>query len=285
MEASTATNGAASPATPPNKVIFFDLDDTLLERETARLAGMKRLRDVFGPDVPAFASSSARELVSFWDQARDFSRAKRRAIARSARKEEDAYKTLTRVFWNMVLGNTSAYFPDLAVVDAGEEEENNSPSDDQLEACWRTYRDEYEEHIRAMPGAREALQRLRGAGYKIGILTNGNTLSQRYNLCKVGLWHLVDGMVGLDTPGSRRKPNPDMFEVAMQQFNAPPETVMVGDSWRNDVMASKEVGLTPVWFVLEEREGKENVHVRLELYPEVKRIRNFEELLEYLGVE
>jgi HAD superfamily hydrolase (TIGR01549 family) len=268
MDASTAPNGADSPATPPNKVIFFDLDDTLLDRHPARIAGMRRVQLVFGFQFPSFSVRSPRKLVSLWERARDVSREQRRT---SDNKERVTCISLTRAFWSLV--------QDKAV------RREEDPSDDQLEACWRTYKDAYEYHLRATPGARDALHRLRDAGYKIGILTNGHTIPQRHALCRVGLWHLVDGMVDLDTPGSRRKPYPDMFEVAVRRFDAPPGTLMVGDSWRNDVIASKAAGLTPVWFVPEGRQERDLVEMRRDFFPDVRQICNFEELLEHLGVE
>lgn len=275
MDPSTAPNGADSPATPPNKVIFFDLDDTLMDRDTARLAGMQRLKDVYGPDVPTFAARTPESLVAVWAKARDVCRERRR----KSPAETETRMTLTRTFWTMVCGGSAA-------ADGEEEEEGfHCPSYDELEACWRTFKDAYDDHVCAMPGAARALRKLRDAGYAIGVITNGHTVPQRWYLRKIGLQHLINGVVDLDTRGIRPKPHPEMFKVAIRRFEAPPGAVMVGDSWHNDVCASRGVGLTPVWFVPEGREETAKVERRLRRSPRVKRIRNFEELLEHLGVE
>jgi putative hydrolase of the HAD superfamily len=51
------------------------------------------------------------------------------------------------------------------------------------------------------------------------------------------------------------KPHPRIFEIALERAGAgPPEAVMLGDSWRNDVEGARAAGIRAVWF---NRDGRD----------------------------
>ncbi len=108
-------------------------------------------------------------------------------------------------------------------------------------------------HVAAMPGAHEALHRLRPR-YRLVVATNAEesgVQEVRAALTRVGLDALVDDVVSSRDVGAR-KPDPAFFRAALRaasvgQPPAPRRAVMVGDSWSNDVAGARAAGLRAVW--------------------------------------
>lgn len=90
-----------------------------------------------------------------------------------------------------------------------------------------------------------ALEQLREAGYKIGVITNlRRNLDE---LCeRVGLSPYLDFTVGSEEAGME-KPHPRIFMAALKRVGAAPEEVVhVGDQIRSDVMGAQGVGMRAV---------------------------------------
>ncbi|MDO7845986.1 HAD family hydrolase [Hymenobacter sp. M29] len=95
-------------------------------------------------------------------------------------------------------------------------------------------------------GALALLQALK-PHYCIGIVTNNRTAEQEEKLAFLGMTDLVDALITSEEVGLP-KPDPRIFEVALQRLGArPEETVLVGDNWRADVLGALAVGIRPVW--------------------------------------
>ncbi len=90
-----------------------------------------------------------------------------------------------------------------------------------------------------------ALEQLRAAGYKVGVITNlRRDLSQM--LQQVGLYSYLDFIVGSEEAGVE-KPHPPIFMAALKRAGAAPEEVVhVGDQVRSDVMGALGVGMQAV---------------------------------------
>ena len=90
-----------------------------------------------------------------------------------------------------------------------------------------------------------ALEQLREAGYKVGVITNlRQDLDQ---LCqRVGLSPYLDFTVGSEEAGVE-KPHPPIFMAALKRVGAAPEEVVhVGDQVRSDVEGAQGVGMQAV---------------------------------------
>ena len=87
-----------------------------------------------------------------------------------------------------------------------------------------------------------ALEQLREAGYKLGIITN--LRRDLDELCqKAGLAPYLDFAVGSEEVG-KEKPHPPIFLAALEKAQAAPEEVVhVGDQLRSDVMGAQGVGM------------------------------------------
>jgi len=102
----------------------------------------------------------------------------------------------------------------------------------------------YEQHWRAFPDAVPALTRALEAGLQVGILTNGATELQQRKLERTGLD--ISGVQLLtSTDLGAAKPNPECYERALAVMGITAhETIMVGDSFLNDVEGARAVGIT-----------------------------------------
>ena len=105
-----------------------------------------------------------------------------------------------------------------------------------------------------LPGAAEVLHRLRAAGLRIGLLTNGAAGLQREKIETSGLgmfFHaaVVSGEIGTG------KPEPEIFHHLLERLGvAPAEALMVGNSLARDVVGGKRAGLATCWLALEGEE-------------------------------
>ncbi len=105
---------------------------------------------------------------------------------------------------------------------------------EQLEAMFRTYIDHNEANnqrlIRPFPGMREAIESLRGAGFRMGVVTSKIGEHARRELRSCGLDGLFDGLVAADDV-QRPKPHPEPVLRGLQSVGAAAEeALMVGDS-------------------------------------------------------
>ncbi|MET9126370.1 HAD family hydrolase [Streptomyces sp. NPDC004528] len=113
---------------------------------------------------------------------------------------------------------------------------------------WREYVDGVARSVRCFPGARQGLEALRGAGWTIGIATNGSGDIQRAKLAATGLAPLFDGICVSGEVGVR-KPERRLFEAAAAECGASLSAGgwMVGDNPETDVAGARSARLRTLW--------------------------------------
>jgi phosphoglycolate phosphatase len=95
---------------------------------------------------------------------------------------------------------------------------------------------------RLFPGAAEALRRLRGAQFKLGMTTNGEARITRQVLKGLDIEALFEVVVGADMV-VEGKPAPDMILEACEMLGVEPNhTIYVGDQ-PTDVEAGRNAGV------------------------------------------
>ncbi len=100
---------------------------------------------------------------------------------------------------------------------------------------------------RPFPAAIETLVRLRALGIQLGLITNGQAVSQRRKIEQHGLAAyfdclLIEGEFGVGKPDER------IYRHALDQLEAQPEqTWMVGDHLLWDVAAPQRLGIYGIW--------------------------------------
>jgi len=94
--------------------------------------------------------------------------------------------------------------------------------------------------------SRDALRRLRAAGWKIGVVTNGPQSQER----KVAVTRLEEDVDAVCVSGliGSWKPDAGIFAEAARRCGVPLEGWMVGDSAAADIRGGQGVGLRTIWF-------------------------------------
>lgn len=105
-----------------------------------------------------------------------------------------------------------------------------------------------------LPGAEEILRKLRAAGVRVGLLTNGAPDLQREKIESSGLGMHFDAAVVSGEIGTG-KPEPEIFHHLLEKLGvAPDEALMVGNSLARDIVGAKRAGLASCWIALEDED-------------------------------
>lgn len=193
------------------RAIVFDLDDTLVDQAGAArkaVIGWAAEHGITGADV-----------ADRWDAVSDrhYRRYQSRAIGFQEQRRARAREFLG--------------------VDA---------SDAEADALFAGYLTRYEAQWAAFDDAVPTLRRVRAAGLRTVVLTNGDDDHQRRKLDLTGLAAEVDMHVSTSTlPAS--KPDPRAYLLTCERADvAPGEALMVGNSLAHDVLGPLEAGLAAV---------------------------------------
>jgi HAD superfamily hydrolase (TIGR01549 family) len=109
------------------------------------------------------------------------------------------------------------------------------------------YRAEYQRLRRPIPGAVSLVRKV-AARTRVGVVTNNQYTEQKEKLQFLRLSDLVDPLI-VSAREKVAKPDPRIFRIALERAGVRArETIMVGDSWRNDVLGARAAGIWPVWF-------------------------------------
>ncbi|WP_136689221.1 HAD family hydrolase [Halorhabdus amylolytica] len=140
------------------------------------------------------------------------------------------------------------------------------------------YRGVVNEHLEPVEGAEELLSTLaNGAGYRVGLLTDGPERAQCSKLDALGWTNLVDATVVTGTMETR-KPDPAAFEAILAALSVEPsEAVYVGDKPEADVEGALAAGMRAVQILYP---GGPDPHPRADAH--IDRERLHEELLDVL---
>lgn len=195
--------------------VIFDLDNTLYDFSTAHAAALTRLT--------AFARSSlGLSPERFEALQRDAFRRQKQRLGQSAA----IHNRLIR--FQLMLeaaGKPIAHAPEMA------------------ELYWSTLLD----RMRPMPGAVDAMARLRFMGLTVGIGSNMTADWQYAKLKRLGLMAYIDYIVTSEEAGVE-KPAPGLFELCAEKAGcAPEECAFVGDSLEGDALGARNAGMVAFW--------------------------------------
>lgn len=111
-----------------------------------------------------------------------------------------------------------------------------------ISSCGLPYRQELET---VYPEARQVLEKLHAAGYRIGIIANQRPeLPER--LTRYGFGDYLDAVFGSEDV-QLSKPDVAFYQYALEQTHcAPQEAVMIGDRVDNDIAPAHKVGMKGV---------------------------------------
>jgi putative hydrolase of the HAD superfamily len=104
-----------------------------------------------------------------------------------------------------------------------------------------------EEKLQPFPGAIEALHRLRAAGVKLAMITNGTGEAQRLKVEKFELASFFD-LILIEGEFGAGKPEERVYRHALEALGVTPgEAWMVGDNLEWEVAAPQRLGIKGIW--------------------------------------
>jgi putative hydrolase of the HAD superfamily len=108
--------------------------------------------------------------------------------------------------------------------------------------------------------------------YTLHIITNGFQEVQHIKLEASKLHMYFDIVITSEQVGVK-KPNPKIFEFALEKANAlAHESIMIGDDLIVDVLGAKNVGMTAVYFNPGKKEHNENIAFEILCLSQIKQI-------------
>jgi putative hydrolase of the HAD superfamily len=114
------------------------------------------------------------------------------------------------------------------------------------------YLTSFHRHCLEMDGASDILDFSISMGYRLGMITNGQTDMQNRTINALGLRGYFDAIIISEEAGVK-KPDPAIFEMAAEALNVTPsDCLYVGDHYENDVAAACKAGMNAAWL---EEEG------------------------------
>ena len=118
-------------------------------------------------------------------------------------------------------------------------------SSDELIQHWQNW---VPGHSVPMDGMHDCLQTLEESGYRMALVTNGSSQSQRTKISVLALASYFDACIISGEVGCA-KPDSAIFNKAIEIMGCEPgASVFVGDHPVNDYQGSLACGMTPVWF-------------------------------------
>lgn len=96
-------------------------------------------------------------------------------------------------------------------------------------------------------GAYEALERIKKAGYKTALVTNGSSEGQRAKIARFGLYPLFDEII-IDTEVGVSKPSVGIYRIALDRLGVTAvQAAMIGDKPEWDTIPARKMGIFTVW--------------------------------------
>ncbi len=204
----------------PIKAVLFDLDDTLFDHLYSTRQGLLAVCEAY----PGLQQCSLDVL--FADYTRLLDEVHLRVLQGSLTIDEARRERFRRFF----LLHAPAT-EDLATV---------------VEHAAMLHRERYQATRQVVAGAVALLEYLHKQ-VKIAIVTNNVVAEQIDKLQRLKMEHLIDELVTSEETGFI-KPDPRIFQEALKRLGCrAEEAVMLGDSWKSDVLGAQQAGIRAIW--------------------------------------
>lgn len=207
------------PTSPPLRLVLFDMDDTIFDHMLTCRAAIERVR-AEEPQLMALPTDRLwKEYLVLLDTMYPKLSA---AHEEYGRFRAERFRRLAQLSgWEIDL----PYATEISL----------------------RYRAHYQKLRRPVPGAPEFVRRM-ARRTRVGIVTNNEYSEQEEKLRFLGLDGVIDPLV-VSAKEQVAKPDPRIYGIALARAGVEAtETVMIGDSWKNDVLGARSAGIRPVWF-------------------------------------
>ncbi|MGN0728257.1 HAD family hydrolase [Treponema sp.] len=222
--------------------VFFDLDRTLMDFETAENRGIQavfeKYRNEISMDFDEFKIQWKKWAQYFFDEY-------------SAGKLTFDGQRKSRIAKIFELNGSP--------VKSGEE------LDRRFTLYWTTYEAEYSLFSDALP----ALEKLSSLKIRMGIITNGDSENQRSKLKRAGITEFFSPIV-ISSEAGASKPDPTIFQKAMELSETPRDkTWYVGDSTEHDIVPARKLGIN-CFYLNRKRQAPLRIESEKPFYAEIK---------------
>ena len=126
----------------------------------------------------------------------------------------------------------------------------NACTEENKEKCLQIYRF-HTPTIALYEGVEDMLKRLKNAGVKLGLITDGRSEGQRAKIKALGIENLFDSVIITDELGGveYRKPCERAFVLTCERLGvAFADAVYIGDNLRKDFIAPEKLGMKACYF-------------------------------------
>jgi putative hydrolase of the HAD superfamily len=195
--------------------VLLDLDNTLVDQETATAEALRRW-------LPSLGVTCEARHLTLWDEIQE--------------RHMRAWRERTVTFREQRRRRLRDFLPLIEIPYA----------EGELDEIFDGYLAAYESSWRAFPDVLPALAAIAAAGLSVAVLTNGATEQQHQKLARTGLTDQVGPVFTVEDLGAA-KPDPAAFLGACDRWGLPPASVLsVGDRHDLDVLAARAAGLQAV---------------------------------------
>lgn len=213
------------------RAIFFDMDDTLLDTSGGVAESWRTVCQAFAPELgcdPGDLNTAIRhQMMEFW-------------------KDEAAVE-----HWRTRLHDARTHNVRQALAAKGLNPEL-------APRISHGYWEEQSNRMKLFDDALETLDRLRDAGFRLGLLTNGPAEMQRWKLARFPIAERVDVVV-IEGEFGYGKPDARVFQHALASVGADPQQAWhVGDNLYADIRGAQGAGIHATWIHRDRLELKDD---------------------------
>lgn len=199
------------------KMIFFDVDDTLLDHRYSEYLGIKAFYNKYKHEI----LSEEEFFYKLWCQVSDkyFQRYLKGDITFS----EQQIRRVQEIF------NFSGI----------------ELSNEEAKKRFDIYLNKYQENWKPFNDVITCLNEL--TGYRLGIISNGDLKQQFLKLDRLGIRNYFEIIVTAGEIGIA-KPSVELFKIACNMINEQPkECYYIGDNLNIDILPCREIGMHGIW--------------------------------------
>ena len=191
-----------------DSVVFFDVDDTLLDTstfaQTARKAAIELMVDNGLPLDKDEAYGVLKTII---------------------RQKGSNYGKHFNILTEVVLGHEDPMLVALGMI---------------------TYHNVKIALLRPFAETIDTLIYLKGQGYRLGVISNGPTIKQWEKLVRLNVYSFFDAVITSEEVG-KKKPDKLIFDVALRKINGNPEkSIMIGNKFKEDALGAVNAGMSVI---------------------------------------
>ncbi|WP_347460750.1 HAD family hydrolase [Acinetobacter sp. ANC 7454] len=199
------------------QAIIFDLDNTLTHRDLSVQAYSRHLTAYYNAHLTQLDVAKVTEIVRRIDHG---SYPKKELLTHGSIAASVAYALLQELSWS------------------------NPPSLDELAQFWLSH---FGRFAVAMPAAKQVLEQLKAADYRLAIISNGGHNTRLNIIHGLGFQDYFDEIISSGLIGIS-KPNPEIFlHTAAQLAVSPQQCLYIGDHPVNDIQGATQAGMHALW--------------------------------------